>query len=54
LPHDLLDGRQLIALPQEIQPEGLTDLLDDLEIGGDPRAAVQVELDHLTSLYLGN
>ena len=52
--HDLLDRRQLIALVQESQPQRLADLLDDLEIGGDAGAAVQVELDHEDLIYLGD
>src|ERR1700721_2120449 len=45
LPHDLLDRRQLVALPQHSDTQGLADLLDDLEIGGDAGAAVQRDLD---------
>jgi hypothetical protein len=52
LGHDLLDGRQLIALAQQPEPQRVADLLHDLLVGRDARAAVQVELDHLTSKYL--
>ena len=44
----LLDRRQLVAFPQQAQAEGLADLLDDLEVGGDARTTVQVELDHVS------
>ena len=46
LGHHLLDRRQLVALAQQAEAQCLADLLDDLEIGGDAGAAVQMELDH--------
>ena len=46
LRHHVLDRGQLIALGQQPQPHGPADLLDQLHVGGDAGAAVQVELDH--------
>ena len=46
LGHHLLHRRQLVAFPQQPQPEGLAYPLDDLEVGGHTRAAVPVELGH--------
>ena len=43
---DLLDGRQLITGFQQPQPQGLTDLLHHLLVRRDPRARVEMELDH--------
>ncbi len=44
--HDLFDRRQLVALAQEAEPEGLPDLLDDLQVGRDAGARIEMELDH--------
>lgn len=52
MPDDLLDRRQLVALSQHAHTEGLADLLDDLEVRGDTRAAVQVKLDHVVSHFI--
>ena len=56
LGHHLFDRRQLLALVQQAEAQCLADLLDDLEIGRDAGAAVQVELDHERSylIHLGN
>ena len=46
LRHHVLDRGQLVTLGQQPQPHGLADLLDQLHVGGDAGAAVQMELDH--------
>ena len=46
----VLDRRQLVALDQQPQPQRLADLLDQLHVGGDAGAAIQMELDHLRSI----
>ena len=43
---DLLGGRQLVTRLEHAQLQGLVDLLDQLEVGGDPRSGVELELDH--------
>ena len=42
---DLLRGRQLVARLQQAQPQGIADLLDQLEVGGDTQGGVELELD---------
>ena len=43
---DLLGGRQPVARLQQAEPQGLVDLLDQLQVGGDARGGVELELDH--------
>ncbi len=51
LSDDLLGRRQLIARLEEAQLQGLVDLLDQLQIGGDSRSGVQLEFDHHSSFH---
>ena len=46
LRHDLLDGRQLIALAQQPEPQRLAHLADELLERRHARTQVQMELDH--------
>ena len=50
--HDVLDGRQLVTLAQQPQPQRPPHLLDDLQVRRDAGTAVQVELDRLRSIHL--
>jgi hypothetical protein len=43
---DLLRGRQPVARLQQAEPQGIADLLGQLEVGGDTRGGVELELDH--------
>jgi len=43
LGHHLFDRRQLVADVQDSHPEGLLDLLDQLQVGGHPGVRVQLE-----------
>ena len=49
--HHFFHRGQLVTLASR-PTEGPAHLLDDLQIGRHPRAGVQMELDHLTSIYL--
>ena len=51
--HDVLDGRQLVALTQQPQPQPVPDLVHHLQVGRHTRSAVERELDHDDSIYLG-
>ena len=48
---DLLRGRQLVARPQQAEPQRVMDLLDQLEVGGDTGAGVELELDHVPHFH---
>jgi len=43
---DLLRGRQLVTRLQHAHPQGLMNLLCELQVGGDARRLVELELDH--------
>ena len=43
---DLLDRWQLVALPQQAEPQCVPDLVDQLQVGCDPGTGVQMEIDH--------
>jgi hypothetical protein len=47
------DRGRLVTHAQRAEPQRLPHLLDDLQIRRDARAAVQVELDHRSSIHLG-
>ena len=52
--HHLLDRRQLVALPQQAQPQRVAHLLDDLQVRRHAGAAIEMELDHGYTIYLGS
>ena len=52
LSNDVLHRRDLVACFQQTQPKCPTHLLDELEIWGHPRLAVDPELDHSFTIYL--
>ena len=50
----LLHGRELVAHFEEPESQRVADLLDDLLVGRDARARVEMEFDHFCdSSYLG-
>ena len=51
LGHHLLGGRQLVARLEEPELQRLMDLLDQLQVGGDARGGVELELDHPLSFH---
>ena len=48
---DLLRRRQLVTGLEQSELQRLVDLLDELEVGGDARARVEVELDHIAPFH---
>ncbi len=42
----VLDGGQLVALLEQPEAHGVPHLLDELHVGRDARAGVQMELNH--------
>jgi hypothetical protein len=49
---DLLDRRQLVAVAEQAEPQGLAHLLDDLHVRRNAGARAEVELDHERSPYI--
>jgi hypothetical protein len=48
---DLLGRGQAIAGLQRAQPQCVLDLMDELQVGGDARAAVETEIDHRSTPF---
>ncbi len=46
LGHDLTHRGKLVAGPQQAQAYGLSYLVDELAIGGNPGAGIQPKVDH--------
>ena len=42
----LLGGRQLVSGLEDAELQGLVDLLDQLQVGGDARSGIELEFDH--------
>jgi len=45
LPNDISDRRKLVARVQKPEIDGLTDLIEELTVGGNPRARIEPEAD---------
>ncbi len=48
---DLLGRRQLVTWLEKPELQGLMDLLDQLQVGGDAGSRVELELDHSPSFH---
>jgi hypothetical protein len=49
---NLLRGRQVVTPLEHAHPQGLMDLLHQLQVSGDARRLVELELDHQSLIPL--